>query len=243
MGYNNIFNMTEVLVDISVRIVGFVDWLPGMMYNTIYMNLSSFSTLPSDVVESALTHSFLIDVSEDSDEMLVAYEIDRIYKQTGMWSYGVQVKDARLAEIDSDPRYGALLAFMRAEYVLVLALMASGISMVMFMSVTDRQREFASIMARGMSKSQLRRLLLGELAPLLVFGSLVGVSVGVLSAYVFTAVPLAHPHEFVEHVLVFGTSSWIALIVSVLSVMIAAPLAIAYAGRIDLAQSLRVREG
>jgi ABC-type lipoprotein release transport system permease subunit len=130
--------------------------------------------------------------------------------------------------------------FLYMEYALSIAIMFVGVSLLIFVSVGDREREFACIIARGSSSSQMRRILMGESITLMILGVVVGMSVGLLAAYLFNTL---NPSSIVPRTMEFAGVSWAMLLVSVASILVSSLLATTRAGKVRLAEVLRIRGG
>jgi ABC-type antimicrobial peptide transport system permease subunit len=119
--------------------------------------------------------------------------------------------------------------------------MSVGVGLLVFVSVEDRERELACTMARGLSGSQMRRMLMGESFTLMVLGLVVGVSVGLTASYLFNTMPTSA--TLVPKTMEFTVISWVMLLVSVASLILSSLLATARAGKVRLAEVLRIRGG
>jgi ABC-type lipoprotein release transport system permease subunit len=109
--------------------------------------------------------------------------------------------------------------------------------------VYDREKELACIMARGSSGGQLRKILMGESMSLMILGLVVGASVGIVSAYLFNTLSGQELYSAVERKMVFTLVSFTIVLSSIAALLIASLLATARAGKMNLAEVLRIRGG
>ena len=84
---------------------------------------------------------------------------------------------------------------------------------------------------------------MGESLSLMALGLIIGASVGLLVAYLFNVLSGEGLNNAVERKMVFSYVTWLVVAVSVFSLVAASLLATARAGRIRLADVLRVRGG
>ncbi len=83
---------------------------------------------------------------------------------------------------------------------------------------------------------------MGESISLMSLGLLVGVSVGILTAYLFNTLWGTESAMFDKR-MVFTGISWLVLAASVGSLLVASLLATSRAGKVRLAEVLRIRGG
>jgi putative ABC transport system permease protein len=183
-----------------------------------------------------------IDVADGTDPHGVADDAERLYEGANLTCTSVILQD-RLDALENDPSYASLVGFLYMEYVLSVAIMTIGVGLLIFVSVNDRERELASIMARGSSGGQVRKILMGESISLMALGLVVGAGVGILTAYLFNTLSGEDIYTVVERRLVFTYVSLSIVLSSVVALLVAALIATSRAGKIKLAEVLRVRGG
>jgi ABC-type antimicrobial peptide transport system permease subunit len=155
--------------------------------------------------------------------------------QDAGYSASLYVAEDMLDEMGDSPEFGPLRDFLYMEYALSFVIMTVGVGLIIFVTVWDRERELACIMARGASSSQMRKILMGESFTLMVIGLLVGTIVGVLTAAMF--------YEGVGYAMVVSKVTLLILLSSIVAFVLATLLATFRAGKIRLAEVLRVRGG
>jgi len=227
----------------QVVVAGFVKGLPGLGGMDAFIDLRSLSFIPEeDFVRLCPHEGVLIDVAPGADPHDVAAEAVGLYEGGGFACTSTVLKD-RFEEMSEDTSYTSLVGFLRVEYALSIAIMTVGVGLLVFVTVQDRERELASIMARGASGGQVRRVLMGESVSLMALGLVVGTSIGVLTAYLFNAISGREVYTVVERRLAFTYVSLSIVLSSVAALLVAALIASARAGRIKLAEVLRARGG
>lgn len=145
-----------------------------------------------------------------------------------------------IARAEHDSCDGALRGYLYMEYALSVAIMFVGVSLLIFVSVGERERELACIMARGSSGSQMRRILMGESVTLMILGVVISSLVGLLAAFMFNTL---NTSTLVPRTTEFAGVSWAMLFVSVVSILISSLFATMRAGKVRLAEVLRIRGG
>lgn len=137
----------------------------------------------------------------------------------------VDFKQTIQSEIDQ------LLVIVNAMLVLAIMVALIGIANTMALSVHERTREIGLLRAIGMTRRQARRMIRWEAAQVAIFGSILGIGVGLLFG---TGVTMALPDSFVS-TLAFPTAR-IALLVVIcgISGLFAAALPARKAARLDV---------
>jgi ABC-type antimicrobial peptide transport system permease subunit len=199
------------------------------------------------IPERDLTASFqspgaLIDVANGYDDATVASAAESIFTGANITPEVTIMKD-ELAALEDDPAFGSLSDYLYMEYAMSIIIMSVGVGLIIFVAVTDREQELACIMARGSSGSQMRRILMGESITLMILGLSVGAIVGLISAFMFNTLTMPGSGGVVPHRMLFTYVTWAMVLVAAGSLVIAALLATARAGRIRLAEVLRIRGG
>jgi len=224
----------------SLEITGMVDDLPGLGEG-VFFGIGTAGIVPEAAFASSII--LFVDVEDGFDQSEVAAAVEAVYVAAGAEVIWTSVFDERVADIESDPAYGALSDFLYMEYALSFIIMCVGVGLVIFVTVSERERELACIMARGSSSSQMRKVLMGESLSLMSMGFIVGTSVGIFSAFLFDALlQIAGGGRFESFIIIGGVSIAI-LVASLASFLLASFLATYRVGKLRLAEVLRIRGG
>lgn len=224
-----------------LTIIGAVTGLPGLSSADIVVDEGSMSWLTNQDISGApfLANSFIA-LSKGADPQAVGALAKSVFVHAGL-EPRISIAADGIAAIKQERGFGAMQGFLYMEYVLSVAIMSVGVGLLVFVSVEDRERELACTMARGLSGSQMRRMLMGESFTLMVLGLVVGVSVGLTASYLFNTMPTSA--TLVPKTMEFTVISWVMLLVSVASLILSSLLATARAGKVRLAEVLRIRGG
>ncbi|HEX7392644.1 MAG TPA: FtsX-like permease family protein [Thermoplasmata archaeon] len=227
-----------------LRVVGMVKGLPGLGYQDIFVSWDTLSFISDENLSyGGLQIGSFIDASPGYDVHDVASDASAVYVQTGGITPYTYIMEDEIDMLSSDPFFGPLADFLYMEYALSIAIMSIGVGLIIFVAVSDREVELACIMARGSSGSQMRKILMGESISLMALGLIVGASVGLLTSFLFNELFSVDIGDIVPRRMVFTMTSWVIVGVSVLSLLAASFIATARAGRIRLAEVLRIRGG
>ena len=227
-----------------LRVVGMVKGLPGLGYQDMFVSWNTLSFIPDEnLTYGGLQVGSFIDASPGYDVHDVAADASAVYVQTGDVTPYAYIMEDEIEMLNSDPFFGPLADFLYMEYALSIAIMSIGVGLIIFVAVSDREVELACIMARGSSGSQMRKILMGESISLMALGLIVGASVGLLTSFLFNELSSLDMGEVVPRRMVFTMMSWAIVGVSVLSLLAASFIATSRAGRIRLAEVLRIRGG
>lgn len=228
---------------VRVSVIGFVKALPGLDNGEMFIDSGTLDFIPfRNLTAQGTTWGAFIKTSEGADPRDVADRATSVLAAEGVHANAEVLQD-RLDELETDPTFGALADFLYMEYALAIVIMSVGVGLIVFVAVNDREHELACIMARGSSSSQMRKILMGESITLMSLGLIVGLSVGILTAYLFNTLYGTESYSVVERHMVFTSVSWIVVIASVVSLLVASLLATVKAGRMKLAEVLRIRGG
>jgi ABC-type antimicrobial peptide transport system permease subunit len=239
----------------SLRVVGVVKILPGLVWETEYLHSHSASSFHVDIrtfnstelleiKQDADYRIHLINVQEGNDPRLVA---DRIQEELSY--YGMRdpiVLEEEIDEMLTDPFQGSIYSLMVIEVAFAILILTLGIGVVMYVATLERKDEFASIMARGASNRQLSNLMLGEGVSIMVIGLSIGIAVGILTSFVFNELisyTLEVSNALLDRPLTIGPQTLIIIAVSVISLVLATVIATIGVRRMKLAQALRRRGG
>jgi putative ABC transport system permease protein len=239
-GYNESTSYTYEDVTIEMEIVGIVkDGLPGLSYADVF---TSIETLAPVEELMAISLGCFVKVADGYDHDAIASSVVSAFDDAGAYANARLLQDELEGVID-EPAMRALADFLYVEYSLAFVIMTAGIGLVVFVTVSDREREIACIMARGSSSSQMRRILMGESMSIMALGLIIGTSVGLVSAYLFNLVIVGVSGSPIPHDMIFSFPSYIIVVASVASFLLASYLATARAGKVRLAEVLRIRGG
>jgi ABC-type antimicrobial peptide transport system permease subunit len=228
---------------LRVTVVGLVKGLPGLPGDDAFMDRRAISTMPDENLTGVFSNNgALIDVADGTDPRDVAFTAARLLEREDLTSTSAILQD-RLGALDRDPTFASLADFLRMEYALSIVIMTIGVGLLIFVSVHDRENELACIMARGSSGGQVRKILMGESMSLMILGLIVGASVGVMTAYLFNTLSSEDLFSAVERRMIFTFVSLSVLLSSIVALLVASLLATSRAGKIKLAEALRIRGG
>jgi putative ABC transport system permease protein len=227
----------------NVTVVGLMKGLPGLSGVDAIIDPSTL-TFTSDENLTGLYYNYgaFIDIAEGTDPHKVADAAVRFSERMNLTCSSTILQD-ELDALDREPTFASLANFLHMEYALSIVIMTIGVGLLIFVSVYDRENELACIMARGASGGQLRKILMGESMSLMILGLVVGASVGIFAAYLFNTLSGEGLHSVVERKTVFTLVSFSIVLASIVSLLVASLLATARAGRMKLAEVLRIRGG
>lgn len=232
--------LNKVSHDLLLTVIGAVKGMPGLPSADMYVDVHSAEMLfNQNIVGTAFYVDSIISLSRGADPHSVGDAAAAVFKEAGLDPETFIAADM-ITRAEHDPGDGALRGYLYMEYALSVAIMFVGVSLLIFVSVGDRERELACIMARGSSSSQMRKILMGESITLMILGVVVGSLVGLLAAYLFNTL---NPSALVPRTMEFAGVSWAMLVISVVSILISSLLATMQAGKVRLAEVLRIRGG
>ena len=227
----------------NVMVVGLVKGLPGFTNHNVFIDRRSLSFIPEENLTAGAYYSgAFIDVEDGADPHGVANSAVALFQSANL-SASATILEDRLAELYDDPTFASLAGFLYMEYALSIAIMTIGVGLLIFVAVHDREKELACIMARGSSGAQVRKILMGESMTLMVLGLIVGSAVGLLTAYLFNTLSGEELYTVVERRMIFTFVSFSIVLSSIVALLLASLFATARAGKIKLAEVLRIRGG
>lgn len=228
---------------LNLNVIGMIKGLPGLGWMNACVDFGTVNWIPEgDLRQSFQSPAALIDVAKGYDDGTVATAAEAVFTSANITPTVTIMKD-ELASLEDDPAFGSLSDYLYMEYAMSIIIMSVGVGLIIFVAVTDREQELACIMARGSSGSQMRRILMGESITLMILGLSVGAVVGLISAFLFNTLTMPGSGGVVPHRMLFTYVTWAMVVVAAASLVIAALLATARAGRIRLAEVLRIRGG
>ena len=226
-------------VEFDLTVIGFFRGTPGM-YADILIDNGTVAWLGDSAFQG--NAGAFVNVAHGADHTEVGRAVQSLFQDAG-YSASLYVAEDMLDEMGDSPEFGPLRDFLYMEYALSFVIMTVGVGLIIFVTVWDRERELACIMARGASSSQMRKILMGESFTLMVIGLLVGTIVGVLTAAIFTSLLNEQFYEGVGYAMVVSKVTLLILLSSIVAFVLATLLATFRAGKIRLAEVLRVRGG
>jgi len=227
----------------EVTVIGFVKGLPGLPGVDALIDRSTLAFAPGENLTGLFyDYGAFISIADGRDPHRVADAAVKISEHENLTCSSTILED-RLNALKKEPVFASLAGFLYMEYALSIVTMSIGVGLLIFVSVYDRENELACIMARGSSGGQLRRILMGESMSLMILGLVVGTSIGIVSAYLFNTLSGQELYSAVERKMVFTYVSLSVVLSSIAALLVASLLATARAGRIKLAEVLRIRGG
>lgn len=227
----------------SVTVAGLVKGLPGFSGADAFIDRNTLSAISDENLTGVYYHyGAFVDVVAGADIHAVADAAVKLYEHANLTSSSTTLQD-RLDALNSDPTFVSLADFLYMEYALSIVIMTIGVGLLIFVAVHDREKELACIMARGASGGQVRKILMGESMSLMILGLVVGASVGIFSAYLFNMLSGDVLYAAVERKMMFTLVSLSIVLSSIVALLVASLLATARAGKIRLAEVLRIRGG
>lgn len=238
----DMLNYTTETVVFNLEVIGMVEQLPGL-WSELYVDEGTMSWVePEWYPPGATSVGFFVTVEDGADHSETAARVSALCGLAGLDGY-YYVAEERLEEMTSIPEFRSIRDFLYLEYAMSLVMLTCGVGLVLFVTVWDRRQELACIMARGTSSNQMRRILMGESLSLMTLGMVVGVSVGILSAYLYNMLVYGQDSSAVPHGIVLSVISWAVVLSAIVSFVIASYLATYNAGKLKLAEVLRIRGG
>lgn len=227
----------------DVTVIGLVKGLPGLPGVDALIDRSTLTfTSGENLTGLYYNYGAFINVADGPDPHKVAAAAVKLSERANLTCSSMILQD-RLNALKREPVFASLAGFLYMEYALSIVTMSIGVGLLIFVAVYDREKELACIMARGASGGQLRKILMGESMSLMILGLVVGVSVGIVSAYLFNMLSGQELYSAVERKMVFTLVSFSIVLSSIAALFVASLLATARAGKMKLAEVLRIRGG
>jgi len=184
--YQTLYNSTgSTIRGINVTIGGVVRGLPGINVDQYYMPavvyVGDFTVRtmlePPQGYEIASDTRYLIDLRLGADWRTVKVEIE------AMGASQVRVYEEEVEQTKAGPMFTSLVGFIYIEIAYIIVILTVGLALIIYAATIERDVEFAAITARGSAGWQTAGLLVGEAFSIMLIGLLVGVSIGLISAY------------------------------------------------------------
>lgn len=147
-----------------------------------------------------------------------------------------------LKAMRTNPKFAGLRDFLGTEYVMATVIASIGTAMAIMISIGQRRLEFGAILARGCSRSQLRRILVAESLILLSVGLIVGSSAGILASYLYNSFSVWQ-YDQLGRTLSLTNNTLLLILISVASLVLATLIASHLGGRMKINEVLRIRGG
>jgi len=239
---DNNFSSPYIGAELQLTVVGIVRPLPGFANCAIYIDSGTIGFASfGQIASSGATIGVFLKTAPGADPNEVARSAVMTFAHANINATAL-VYQNQLNALYKNSVFRAISDFLFTQYALALMIMSVGVGLIIFVAVSDREHELSCMMARGCSKSQVRRMLMGENISLMSLGLIVGTSVGIITAYLFNT-SWGNETAGFNRTMVFSTVSWLVLAISIASLLIASLLATYRAGKIRLAEELRVRGG
>ncbi|MEW5759671.1 MAG: FtsX-like permease family protein [Candidatus Thermoplasmatota archaeon] len=257
-GINDIKNLEDCIV-INKRASVETDLHRGDKYrveinNTIYQfKIKAVVKALPGLESNPYTRVVFIDLEYLKSKMNFTYEkVDIIFfikvapgyksKEVGRnirenYDVDVEVYDERLGETRSD----ASINFMNIQYGFILFIATIGLGLIMYTSVLERENEIGNIIARGANLRQIRILYLSEAITIIIIGSIIGLAVGILTAYVFIRLMTSFIQTDIP--IVFDYSIFIVILATIASLLLVSYIIAYRASKLELSKILRFRGG
>ncbi|MEE9151084.1 MAG: FtsX-like permease family protein [Thermoplasmata archaeon] len=233
-------------------VAGIVRALPGLEIpeddyydwgTQIYMD---FASLESSLTNVNSGWRFLVEVEKGRDSSDVE---NTIWEELSPSIMEIKNLDTTIKNIRNDMPSKSVLYIMLVNIGFMIIIITVGLGLIMFISITERKNEFATIMARGAEAKQMAILILGEAFSITMVGVVVGVFAGLFTAYTFNKMLSTNTLFGVSGDILSGRPlivPWygvIVIILAVLALIVTAILAAYKVKRIKLHQALRSRGG
>jgi putative ABC transport system permease protein len=237
----------------NFKVVGVVRALPGLEvpdeddYDIwgalVYLD---FAALNTNISDADAGWEYLINVEKGVDSKVVENAISENFSANVGRIYNMET---RLSNIQNDISTSSILFIMLVDIGFMIIIITVGLGLIMFISISERKNEFATIMARGAEAKQMLVIILGEALSISMVGAVVGISSGLFTAYTF--------NRMISSNNLFGSSGgilsdrpliipWYGILVVILALaaLLVTSLIAAYrVKRIKLHSALRVRGG
>jgi ABC-type antimicrobial peptide transport system permease subunit len=182
-------NREVTFITNNFKVAGVVRALPGLedpyddnFYEwggLVYLDFAAIDTDISDVESGWI---YLITVENGVSSETVENDISENYDA----NIGrIKNLDTELSKIRNDMPTRSILFIMLVDIGFMIIIITVGLGLIMFISISDRKNEFATIMARGAEGKQMLVIILGEALSITMVGVVVGIGSGLFTAYTF----------------------------------------------------------
>ncbi|UCE37807.1 MAG: FtsX-like permease family protein, partial [Thermoplasmata archaeon] len=236
----------------TFTVVGIVRAMPGLEYidmgqnywgGGIYMDFSSLDTSSWDF--NSEWH-FLVDVEDGKDSKVVE---NAIFENLGPAIKEIKNLKTAINNIRNDMPSNSILYLMLINIGFMIIIITMGLGLILFISISERKNEFATMMARGAESKHISVLIIGEALSITMVGAIVGVFSGLFTAYTFnkmltkTTLFGAGQDMMSGRPLIIPWYGVLIIILALIALIITSILAAFRAKRIKLHSALRIRGG
>jgi hypothetical protein len=245
---NQTAQLTEVRT-VRVTVGGVVRGLPGTVSSddqplAIYGSFATFQSAlavepynPPPLPDARL----LVDLAESADWRRVRQEI----LDLGAAEVHALQEEFDSANLNSGIR--TVLGFLRMEIAFLFLVLPMGLGLITLAASLERDIEFGGIIARGASRWQAAKVLLGEALIIMFVGTVIGVGVGIAASFVmaraFSAGPPGFLEPFVPFPFVLPIESSLLVGLSAVAMLLSSLLVALRIAGMDVAHILKVRGG
>jgi ABC-type lipoprotein release transport system permease subunit len=235
------------------KVVGIVRALPGLEIFSdhtqtiwgegIYID---FSALKTPVSPTNGGWVFLVDVEKGVDSKIVENAIEENFSTK---SIEIQNLDSTLDDLQNEMPSNSILYIMLVNVSFMIIIITVGLGLILFIAISERKNEFATMMARGAEAKQIAVLILGEALSITLVGAVVGISTGLFTAYTFNKMLSSNTpfgtsgNTLSERPLIIPWYGVLVIILALVSLIITSIIAAHRAKKIKLHQALRARGG
>jgi ABC-type antimicrobial peptide transport system permease subunit len=226
---------------INFTLLGFFRNAPGLE-DTLY-RYGSAMIMKRDALEAQLTVEpdegyILVKASEGVNQTDLAGRI--LDENPGLHEGNVESVEGEL-KVLRDPFIRAAYSFMELEFAFTLIMATFGLGLIMFMAATERENEVAGLVARGMGKIQVMKVMTGEAFSIVLLGFAIGVPVGLFTVFVLRTAMMKAMNLTIPAPIVFPLLLFLLLGLTAVALVVASLVSSIKVSRISLSEALRVR--
>jgi ABC-type antimicrobial peptide transport system permease subunit len=231
-----------ILKSSTFKVAGIARALPGLEFfeyydrgwgEAIYMDFSALETSLSDT--SGGWH-FLVDVGKGYNSKDVE---NAIYENFSASILEIKNLDTTLEEIRTDMPSNSILFIMLVNIGFMIIIITIGLGLILFITISERKNEFATMMARGAEGKHIATLIVGEAFSITLVGAVVGVFKMLSTNTLFGT----SGDMLSERPLIIPWYGVLIIILALLALIVTSIIAAFMARRIKLHQALRIRGG
>ena len=231
-------------LSIDLNVIDLARKMPGFDATTIlYVDLEALGTVADEHLANTTDAKIgvLIDLEPGGYPGAFAVVVGRIFRDAGLQPSVIDLQ-LSLKTMTLDPKYAMISDFLGTEYGISIMISSVGLAMTIIIAVDQRRFEFGAILARGCSRSQIRRILMAESFVLLIVSLTIGLSAGLLASYLYNSFQVYEYDQLGRALSVTADTLWL-LLISIASFVLATLLASFLAGRMKVSEVLRIRGG
>ena len=178
--------------------------------------------------------NFLIDVSNTANSTAVANELKKVYR-----SSAVSITEQQIAALGKDPYFASITEFLNLEYFLMILIATLVLGFIMYLSITERQKEFGVMIARGAGTSQIIRLLLAESIIIILVALTIGIVTGLATGLGLAVFSTSLYNRMIPVTMVIPLDVYLLIVSSTVVFIISTSLPGYIASRLNLRNILR----